>query len=222
MAAPNRPQPQRNGHPPRRRIVDTIRATLGRGRAAVSHMRPTNRRVGKAPRQADATGKHTPGRLRSLRERSVAGIRQLAGQTFTTTRSLPARAGRQLNRLTRHGHDAAVIRAVPGIGEPADRTRTARNRRKAAATSVGRGGGRGPGTAEHATPTERRHFEPAKERGRVRQTKQRQARPRQAKRRQDLQQQTVQELRKQAREAGIKGRSSMTKDQLIEALHDRR
>jgi hypothetical protein len=222
MAAPNRPQPQRNGHPPRRRIVDTIRATLGRGRAALRHMRPTNRRRGKTPRQADATGKDTPGRLRNLRERSVAGIRQLASQSVTTTRRLPARAGRRLNRLTRRGRHAAVIRAVPGIGEPADRVRTARNQRKAAATSVVQAGGRGPGTAERAAPTERRHVEAAKERGRTRQTKQRQAKPRQAKRRQNLEQQTVQELRKQARKAGIKGRSSMSKDQLIKALRDHR
>jgi Rho termination factor, N-terminal domain len=83
--------------------------------------------------------------------------------------------------------------------------------------SVVQAGGRGPGTAERTAPTERRHVEPAKERGRTRQTKQRQAKPRQAKRRQNLEQQTVQELRKQAREAGIKGRSSMTKDQLIKA-----
>jgi hypothetical protein len=39
-------------------------------------------------------------------------------------------------------------------------------------------------------------------------------------RRQDLEQQTVQELREQAREAGVEGRSSMTKDQLIKALRD--
>jgi len=85
-------------------------------------------------------------------------------QSFTTTRSLPARVGRRYNRLTRRSRHAAVIRAVPGIGEPADRVRTARNRRKAAVTSVGRAGGRGPGTAEHAAPTERRHVEPAKAR----------------------------------------------------------
>lgn len=85
-----------------------------------------------------------------------------------------------------------------------------------------RAGGRGPGAAERAAPTERRHVEPTKARGRTRQTKQRQAKPRQAKRRQDLEQQTVQELRERAREAGIKGRSSMTKDQLIKALRDHR
>jgi hypothetical protein len=114
-----------------------------------------------------------------------------------------------------------AIRTVPGTGEPVDRGRTARNRRKAAATSVGRAAGRGSGAAERAAPTER-HVEPAKARGRTRQTNQRQAKPRQAKRRQELEQQTVQELRKQAREAGIKGRSSMTKDQLIKALLDHR
>lgn len=78
------------------------------------------------------------------------------------------------------------------------------------------------GAAARATPTERRHVEPAKARGRTRQTKQRQAKPRQAKRGQDLKQQTVKELREQAREAGIKGRSLMTKDQLIKALRDHR
>ena len=161
MAAPNSPQPQRNAHPPRTRIVDTIRATLGRGGTALRHMRPTNRRGGKAPRQADATGNDSPGRLRSLRQRSVAGIRELVGQSLTITRSLPTRAGRRFNRLTRRGRGAAVIRAIPDIGEPADRVRPVRNQREAAATSVGRVGGRGPGTAERATPTERRQVEAA-------------------------------------------------------------
>jgi hypothetical protein len=222
MAAPSRPQSRRNGRSTRKHIVDTIRATLGRGRATVRHMWPINRLRGNAPRQSDTVGKHTPGRLRNLRERSVAGIRHLVGQSVTTTRWLPARAGRQLNRIARRGRGmTCAIRTVPGTGEPVDRGRTARNRRKAAATSVGRAAGRGSGAAEPAAPTER-HVEPAKARGRTRQTNQRQAKPRQAKRRQELEQQTVQELRKQAREAGIKGRSSMTKDQLIKALLDHR
>jgi hypothetical protein len=38
----------------------------------------------------------------------------------------------------------------------------------------------------------------------------------------DLEQQTVQQLRKRAREAGVQGRSSLTKDQLIKALRDHR
>lgn len=223
MAAPSRPQPQRNGRSARKRIVGTIRATLGRGRATVRRRRPINRLRGNAPRPSDTVGKHIPGRLRNLRERSVAGIRHLVGQSVTTTRSLPARAGHQLNRLARRGRGmTGANRAVPGTDEPADRARTARNRRKADATSVGRAAGQGPGVAERAAPTERRHVEPAKARGRTRQTKQRQAKPRQTKRTQNLEQQTVQELRKQASEAGIKGRSSMTKDQLIKALLDHR
>lgn len=115
-----------------------------------------------------------------------------------------------------------MIRSIPDIGEPADRVRPVRNRREAAATSVGRVGGRGPGTAERATPIERRQVEPTKARGRTRQAKQRQAKPRQIKRRRNFEQRTVKELRKQARETGIKGRSSMTKDQLIKALRDHR
>jgi Rho termination factor, N-terminal domain len=43
-----------------------------------------------------------------------------------------------------------------------------------------------------------------------------------ANRRQDLEHQTVRQLRERAREAGVQGRSSMTKDQLIKALRDDR
>jgi hypothetical protein len=167
MAAPSRPQP--------RRIVDTIRATLGRGRATLRRLRPATR----------------------LLERSVAGIRHLVGQgvtTTTTTRGLPARAGRQLTRLTRRGRDlAGGIRTIPSVRE------------------------REQGAAERATPTQRRQVEPAKARGRIRR-REPQPKPRQAKRRQELEQQTVQQLRERARQAGIKGRFSMTKDQLIRAL----
>jgi hypothetical protein len=164
MAAPSRPQPQR--------IVDTIRATLGRGRATLRRLRPATR----------------------LRERSVAGIRHLVGQSVTTTRGLPARAGRQLGRLTRRGRDlAGGIRPTPSAR------------------------GHEQGAAERATPTQRHQVEPAKARGRIRR-RERQPKPRQAQRRQELEQQTVQELRERARQAGIKGRFSMTKDQLIRAL----
>lgn len=215
-AAPSRPQPQRNGRSLPRRIVDTIRATLGR-------MRPINRPRGQAPRQADAVGKHTPGRLRHLRERSVAGTRHLAGQSVTAARSLPARVGRQLSRLARRGRGmAGKIDTIPGTGEPVDRAHTARNLTKAAAPSAGRAANRRPDAAERAAPAKRRQVEPAKERGRTRRTSQRQAKPRQAKRRQDLEHQTVRQLRERAREAGVQGRSSMSKDQLIRALREHR
>lgn len=202
MAAPSRPQPQRNGRSLPRRIVDTIRATLGR-------MRPINRPRGQAPRQPDAVGKHTPGRLRHLRERSVAGIRHLAGQSVTTARSLPARVGRQLSRLAPRSRGmAGKIDTIPGTVQPIE---AARNRTKATAPGAGRAANRRPGAAERAAPAKGHQVEPAKGRGTTRRTSQPQAKPRQAKRRQDLEHQTVRQLRERAREAGVQGRSSMTK-----------
>lgn len=134
MAAPSRPQPQRNGRSLRRRIVDTIRATVKR-------MRPINRLRGQATRQTGTIDKDTHGRLRSLRDRGVAGIRQLVGQGVTTTRSLPTRAGRQLGRLAWRGRDqASATRPIPS-------TR-----------------GRERGAAERAAPTQRHQDEPAKAR----------------------------------------------------------
>jgi hypothetical protein len=221
-AAPSRPQPQSSGRSLPRRIVDTIRATLGRGRATLGRMRPINRPHGQAPRQADRVGRHTPGRLRHLRERSVAGTRHLAGQSVTTARGLPARVGRQLSRLARRGRGmAGKIDTIPGTGEPVDRAHTARNLAKAAAPSAGRAANRRPGAAERA-PAKGRQVEPAQGRGSTRRTSQPQAKPRQAKRRQDLEHQTVRQLRERAREAGVQGRSSMSKDQLIKALREDR
>jgi Rho termination factor, N-terminal domain len=194
MAAPSRPQAQRNGRFLLRRIVDLIRATLGRGHTTLRRRRPGNHRRGQTLSQADGAGTYTRGRLRDLRERSVAGIRHLARHGGTTART----------------------------GEPIDPAPTARNRRKAAALTAGRAANRGPAAAERAAPAAGRQVELAKPRGRTHRTSQHQGRPRQAKRRQDLEQQTVQQLRKRAREADVKGRSSMTKDQLIKALRDHR
>jgi hypothetical protein len=78
-----------------------------------------------------------------------------------------------------------------------------------------------------ATGQDQVEAKPAKTQATPRRTRQRratspQAKPAQARHTQDLEQHTVQELRKQARRAGIKGRSSMTKDQLIKALRDHR
>jgi hypothetical protein len=223
MAAPSRPQGQRNGRFLLRRIVDIIRATLGRNHTTLRRRRPGNPRRGQTLSQADGAGTHTPGRLRDLRERSVAGIRHLARHSVTTARSLPGRAGRQLTRLARRGRGTAgATRTIPGTGEPIDLAPTARNRRKAAAPTAGRAANRGPAAADRAAPAAGRQVELAKPRGRTHRTSQRQGRPRQAKRRQDLEQQTVQQLRKRAREADVKGRSSMTKDQLIKALQNHR
>jgi hypothetical protein len=75
----------------------------------------------------------------------------------------------------------------------------------------------------HAARTRRNQHEvehPARRSSR--QTEQGQTRSRRPPRKRDLERQSVQQLRQLAREAGIEGRSSMTKAQLIQALHDHR
>jgi hypothetical protein len=220
MAATSRPQQHPNRRSQRRRILDSLRTTVGRGRARVNRIRLP------APQHAGAIGRPGLRRVRALRDRSVAGIRHLIGQSVRTTRHLPARASRQANRLTRHGPNLGAGRTIPTAGEPVDRAPSAPSPSKASYPSVGRAAERRLAAAEPTTASERHPVEvkPATARGRTRRTRQRQAKPRQAKHSQDLalEQQTVQQLRQRAREAGIKGRSSMTKDQLIKALHDHR
>ena len=188
MAATSRPQQRPSRRSPRRLILDSFRATAGRGRATVNRIRV------QAPRQAGAIGKPALRRLRALGDRSVAGIRYLIGQGARTTRHLPLLGSRQVNRLTQNDPNLAADRGLTAV-EP-----TAASERRQVAVK------------------------PVKARGRTRQTRERQGKPRQAKRRQDLvlEQQTVRELRERAREAGVQGRSSMTKDQLIEALREHR
>jgi hypothetical protein len=194
----------RQQRPNRRRslrkfVVDWVRATPGLTRAAVKRIGSIGRVRVRAPRRAGAIGKDAQEGRRSLRDRSVGRIRHLVGRSVTTTRSVPAQAGRQ---------PAGAIRTGAAADEPVDR---------AAERRVPAAGG--------TTPTERHQGEvkPAKARVRTsrtrgRQATARQAKPRQARRDRDLGQHTVQELREQARQAGIEGRASMTKDQLIKAL----
>ncbi len=121
---------------------------------------------------------------------SALGRRSVAAirQSITTARGLPTQAARQITKRARRR------------GEPAVAVRP---------------------TA--ATAQDQVEAKPAKTRTTTRRTRQPraaspQAKPAQARRTQEFEHHTVQELRKQARQAGIKRSSSMTKEQLIKAL----
>jgi Rho termination factor, N-terminal domain len=188
MPTTSNKQPHRNRRSPRRLIDGPARAGRGLGRAAAKLMQSIGRTAVPGSKQTRPSGKDGPRRLRTLRRRSVAAIRQ----SIIITRGLPTRATRQIQRRAgRRGHQADAVRPTAATGQ------------------------------------DQVEAKPAKTRARTRRTRQRratspQAKPAQARHTQDLEQHTVQELRKQARRAGIKRRSSMTKEQLIKALRDHR
>jgi hypothetical protein len=185
-------------------------------------MRSIGRLRASPSKQTGADGTKGTGRLRKLSDGSVATIRR----SITATRGLPARAARQIRRRGRRRGDlASAIRPNGATPEPDDRGDTARSRKETAVTSIGRTAQRGRQAGERAAAREQDQVEakPARRRAQSRRARQRRAASPQAKlgqanRRQSLEQRTVQELREQAREAGIQQSSSMTKDQLIKAL----
>jgi Rho termination factor, N-terminal domain len=179
----NQPPP-RNRRSPRRLLVGPVRPGRGLGRAAVKLMRSIGRIAAPGSKQTRPSGKDGPRRLRTLRHRSVAAIRQ----SVTTARGLPTQAARQIRkRAGRRGDLAGAVRPTA------------------------------------ATAQDQVEAKPAKTRARTRRTRQRraaspQAKPAQVRHTQDLEHHTVRELRRQARQAGIKRSSSMTKAQLIKTL----
>jgi hypothetical protein len=188
MAITRNRQPHRNRRSPRQLIDGPTRAGRGLGRVTVKLMQSIGRIAAPGSQQTRASGKDGPGRLRTLRNRSVAAIHQ----SMTITRGLPARAARQITkRAGRRGDQGGAIRPTAATGQDQAEAKPAKTQ---------------------ATPRR-----PRQHRATSPQTK-----PAQARRTQGLKQRTVQELRKQARRAGIKRSSSMTKDQLIKALRDHR
>jgi hypothetical protein len=206
-------------------LADSAYATLGLGAAAVELARSVDRVRVAAPRQARTIGRQVPKRLVGAADRGISSVR-----------SLPERATREFDSLSRRGRDlAGAIGGSAATGEAVDRARSARSRVKAAGTSVSRAAEGAVQAAERAgsvvadrtEPSEHREVrvEPAEvqvrpARAQVR-TRRRRA-PSSRRMPTPYEERTLEELQERAKELGIEGRASMSKDELITALRTQR
>jgi Rho termination factor, N-terminal domain len=213
-------------------LADSAYASLGLGGATVELVRSIDRLRVQTPQQARAIGKQTPEQLRHLVQESAS-----------STLGLPRLATREFYGLARRGRDLVdAIRTNQATREAVDQTRTARSRVKAAGTSIGKAAESAVQATERAAtivaartePTQRREIEvqPPKVKTRTASGRQATARrsaaarapspPREQAQTGPYEERTVEELQERARELGIEGRASMTKDELIKALREQR
>ena len=207
-------------------LADSAYATLGLGTVAVELARSVDRVRVAAPRQARTIGRQAPKRLVRAADRGISSVR-----------SLPERATREFDSLSRRGRD--LVGAIGGSAatrEAVDRARSARSRVKAAGTSVSRAAEGAVQAAERAgnivadrtEPSEHREVrvepaevqvKPARAQVRTRPAKAPSSRRRMPT---PYEERTLEELQERAKELGIEGRASMTKDELITALRKQR
>ena len=207
-------------------LADSAYATLGLGATAVELARSVDRVRVEAPRQARTIGRQVPKRLVGAADRGISSVR-----------SLPGRATREFDSLSRRGRD--LVGAIGGSAatrEAVDRARSARSRVKAAGTSVSRAAEGAVQAAERAgsiladrtEPSEYREVrvepaevqvKPARAQVRTRPAKAAGSRRRMST---PYEERTLEELQERAKELGIEGRASMSKDELITALRKQR
>jgi hypothetical protein len=200
-------------------LADSAYATLGLGAAAVELARSVDRVRVAAPRQARTLGRQVPKHLVGAADRGISSVR-----------SLPERATREFDSLSRRGRD--LVGAIGGSAatrEAVDRAGSARSRVKAAGTSVSRAAERaGSVVADRTEPSEHREVrvepaevqvKPSKAQVRTRPAKAPGSRRRMPT---PYEERTLAELQERARELGIEGRASMSKDELITALRTQR
>ena len=207
-------------------LADSAYATLGLGTAAVELVRSVDRVRVEAPRQARTIGREAPKRLVGAADRSINSVR-----------SLPDRATREFDGLARRGRDlVGAVRGSAATREAVDRARTARSRVKAAGTSVSRAAESAAQATERAATIVADRTEPGEHREvRVEpaevqvkptsaQVRTRPAKAPSSRRRMPTpyEERTLEELQERAKELGIEGRASMSKDELITALRKQR
>src|SRR5512133_2350890 len=200
-------------------LADSAYATLGLGAVAVELARSVDRVRVAAPRQARTLGRRVPKRLVGAADRGISSVR-----------SLPERATREFDSLSRRGRD--LVGAIGGSAttrEAVDRAGSARSRVKASGTSMSRAAERaGSVVADRTEPSEHREVrvEPAEVQVKPSraQVRTRPAKAPGSRRRMPTpyEERTLEELQERARELGIEGRASMSKDELITALRKQR